>query len=350
MPDTARPALHPAYLRLLVAVLARQALDAAPLFREAGLPIEVLAAETLIDAAQLEALVVAVVRASGKPWLGLELGAAAQVLSHGPLGLAAAASGTVRDALTLIARYLGLRAPWLSLTLRESGARLELVLTPMPGLAASRRVLLEAALVMLEQLIVGLSARDAGEIEVELPWAPPDWARHYGSYLRARCRYLPAAESARMTLPAGLAAAAVLSADPDALAYARAECQRRLAEGAAGRDLLAAIRRQLADPRGAYPDAAAMARRLGRSLRSFHRDLASEGTRWQTLLDEARRERACVLLTETRKSMAEIALELGFAEPSNFSRVFRRWTGQSPGDYRAGRPAVGADRAEAADA
>lgn len=217
----------------------------------------------------------------------------------------------------------------------------------MPGLVASRRTLLETALVMLEQLIIGLTARSADGIEIELPWRAPDWARHYASYLRARCRFVGDGvgdgESARMTLPPGLAAAPVLSADPAALAYARAECQRRLAEGAAGRDLLAALRRQLADPRGPYPDAPTMARRLGRSLRSFHRDLAAEGTRWQTLLDEARRERACALLTDTRRPIADIALELGFAEPSNFSRVFRRWTGWSPGAYRAGRRAVPRD-------
>lgn len=338
-----RPALHPAYLRLLVAVLARQGLDALPLLSAVGIPAEALAGESLIDAARLEALVGAAQAASGKPWLGLELGAAAQVLSHGPLGLAAAASGTLQDALTLIARFLSLRAPWLTLTLVEQGPRLQLVLTPLPELLESRRTLLEAALVMLEQLIVALSARDAADIAVELPWAPPDWARHYASYLRAHCRFVPAASVARMTLPPGLAAAPVLSADPAALAYARAECQRRLAEGVAGRDLRAAIRLQLADPRGPWPDAATVARRLGRSLRSFHRDLAAEGLRWQQLLDEARCARACALLTETRRPIAEIALELGFAEPSNFSRVFRRWQGLSPGDYRAGRRA--ADRA-----
>lgn len=340
---TARAALHPAYLRLLVAVLARQGLDALPLLRAAGIQPEALSSEALIDAARLEALVTAAVSASGKPWLGLELGAAAQVLSHGPLGLAAAASGTLQDALTLIARFLSLRAPWLALSLGEEGPGLTLVLTPIPGLVTSRRTLLETALVMLEQLIIGLTARSTDGIEIELPWRAPDWARHYASYLRARCRFVAEGESARMTLPQSLAAAPVLSADPAALAYARAECQRRLAEGAAGRDLLAALRRQLADPRGPYPDAATMARRLGRSLRSFHRDLAAEGTRWQTLLDEARRERACALLTDTRRPIADIALELGFAEPSNFSRVFRRWTGWSPGAYRAGRRAVPRD-------
>ena len=44
-----------------------------------------------------------------------EFGAAVPVLSHGPLGLAASASRSLGEALALIARFLALRAPLLSL-------------------------------------------------------------------------------------------------------------------------------------------------------------------------------------------------------------------------------------------
>lgn len=328
-------ALHPAYLRLLVAVLVRHGVSIEALLRAANLPPMAVDGEALISNNSLERLINAALAATGRPWLGLELGAAAQVMSHGPLGLAAAASGTVRQALALAVRYVGLRSPWLSLELTDTGTELLLDLQPAPELRNSRRFLLEAALVMLEQVIIALSAQQCDAIEIALPWPAPDWSRHYGSFLRGRCHFGATGDRARLRIPARLADAAVLSADPAALAYARAECQRRMAEGADARALLATIQRQFASCSGQYPDAATMARTLGLSLRSFHRQLAAEGTRWQTLLDTARRDRACALLTETRRTIADIAVELGFAEPSNFSRVFRRWLGQSPGDYRA---------------
>ncbi|MDF9828048.1 AraC family transcriptional regulator [Ereboglobus sp. PH5-10] len=40
------------------------------------------------------------------------------------------------------------------------------------------------------------------------------------------------------------------------------------------------------------------------------------------------------LLRETRRSVVEIALEVGYANPSHFAKIFRRETGLSPSDYR----------------
>lgn len=40
------------------------------------------------------------------------------------------------------------------------------------------------------------------------------------------------------------------------------------------------------------------------------------------------------LLRETKKSVVEIALDVGYTNPSHFARLFRRETGLSPSDYR----------------
>jgi AraC family transcriptional regulator len=38
-----------------------------------------------------------------------------------------------------------------------------------------------------------------------------------------------------------------------------------------------------------------------------------------------------------RKSVATVALEVGYASPSHFAQLFRRETGVSPSDYRRQR-------------
>jgi len=49
-------------------------------------------------------------------------------------------------------------------------------------------------------------------------------------------------------------------------------------------------------------------------------------------MNEARR-----LLRETKRSVVDIALDVGFANPSHFARFFRRETGLPPSDYRQQR-------------
>ena len=82
------------------------------------------------------------------------------------------------------------------------------------------------------------------------------------------------------------------------------------------------------------PDPAAIAKRVGMSLRNLQRKLAEEGTSFQALLDETRAGMARGYLDEARYSVSEITYLLGFSGVSNFSRAFKRWTGQSPSAYR----------------
>jgi AraC family transcriptional regulator len=43
------------------------------------------------------------------------------------------------------------------------------------------------------------------------------------------------------------------------------------------------------------------------------------------------------LLRETKKNVVEVALEVGYADPGHFAKLFRRETGLSPSDYRRQR-------------
>ena len=72
---------------------------------------------------------------------------------------------------------------------------------------------------------------------------------------------------------------------------------------------------------------------LQRTERTLRRQLAALGTSYQQLVEEVRRERALSLLRNGHAS-AEVARLLGFSEPSVFYRAFKRWTGQTVGEYR----------------
>jgi len=77
-----------------------------------------------------------------------------------------------------------------------------------------------------------------------------------------------------------------------------------------------------------------VARALHMSVRTLSRRLAAEGTHFQAVKDEFRRDFAIQALTRSERSLPAIADELGFQDLACFSRAFKGWTGNSPAAYR----------------
>src|SRR5690606_9498407 len=70
------------------------------------------------------------------------------------------------------------------------------------------------------------------------------------------------------------------------------------------------------------------------SCSCFKRHLQTDGTSYQLLSDQVRREQALNLVADQSLSLKEIAWQLGFANSSAFNRAFKRWTGESPKEFR----------------
>ena len=79
------------------------------------------------------------------------------------------------------------------------------------------------------------------------------------------------------------------------------------------------------------------------SARTLHRRLEDEGSSFQAIKDGLRRDVAINSLAKSRQAVAEIAAELGFADPAAFYRAFVRWTGVAPAHYRKRLQAAGSD-------
>jgi AraC-like DNA-binding protein len=77
-----------------------------------------------------------------------------------------------------------------------------------------------------------------------------------------------------------------------------------------------------------------VASHLHMSTSTLQRRLRDENTNFQELMDNTRRSLAIDYVKERQQSLGDVAFLLGFADQSNFSRAFRRWTGQSPKAYR----------------
>lgn len=75
---------------------------------------------------------------------------------------------------------------------------------------------------------------------------------------------------------------------------------------------------------------ATIAEMLQVSQRSLQRHLSNNGTSFSNLVEETRIEKAQKYLLESNISMSQLADLLGYTEPSNFSRAFKRRVGLAP--------------------
>ncbi|GGO81460.1 transcriptional regulator [Marinobacterium nitratireducens] len=70
------------------------------------------------------------------------------------------------------------------------------------------------------------------------------------------------------------------------------------------------------------------------TTRTLRRKLTEEETSFQEIKDSLRRDTAIHLLSQPNEPVASIARQLGFSEPSAFTRAFKHWTGVAPSAYR----------------
>jgi AraC-like DNA-binding protein len=77
-----------------------------------------------------------------------------------------------------------------------------------------------------------------------------------------------------------------------------------------------------------------VARSLGMSKRTLARKLAAEGSSFNEILQDLRRDLAIRYLDDRKLHVSKIAWLLGFHEVSAFTHAFRRWTGKRPSEMR----------------
>jgi AraC-like DNA-binding protein len=162
--------------------------------------------------------------------------------------------------------------------------------------------------------------------------APPSTAEHhrlFGAVVR-----FGQPENA-VVYPSSALAAGMLSADPALLEVFEGDARRRLEQlkshGAVSGRVQTILGSRL---NGEVPSLASIASELAMSERSVQRSLSEERTTYREIVDDVRKGLALAHLSRPSATATDVALLLGFSEPSAFTRAFRRWTGVSPTQFR----------------
>lgn len=91
-----------------------------------------------------------------------------------------------------------------------------------------------------------------------------------------------------------------------------------------------------------FPELTSIASRLCITEQTIRRRLIKENTNYQQIKNNIRRNIAIDRLANSEQPITDIGFQLGFVEPSSFTRAFQQWTGVSPTDYRSGIRGEGA--------
>ena len=255
--------------------------------------------------------------------------------AQGPLGFAMISAPTLEAAFDVLARYGHVRSPWFRLKVKRSAHHWEIVVQRQIRLGAAVDIaLLEAVLLSAQALIEAVLGRPMREGRIACDYPAPSWIDRYREVFNGTVTFdakLPAIRIPRawLALPCPLADAALYN-----LVLGRLESERRRLES--GDHLQARVEVLLAAAGDAGLSLAQLAERLNLSRRTLIRRLNDAGTSFGKLLDTHQMRRAEALLRDSAFSASEVAYRLGYSDPANFTRAFRRWFGDTPGAYRAG--------------
>ncbi len=328
------PSVYPAQLVLLAA---RFGVDADTLLTDARIERAVLEqAEGRISPASSIALTRRALELTGEPGLGFYYGLQLKLSSHGSVGMLAMTSATLRDAIQVLIRFVSLRAPNLRFVYSEEAEHVSLELLDTLLEPSLRPFVVEAlftALVQMARTLLGRPLTTA----MELTFAEPPYYPRFSHLWPGSVRFAQARD--RLLLPKSRLNDALQMADSVAAQQIEKECEQELALRTQPDSLLGELRRAILAQREGFPSLKELAKQRHVSERTLKRQLHARKTTYRQLLDELKRDRARTLLENTQLGVQQVSQALGYADPANFHRAFRRWFGVSPEAFRRNRGA-----------
>jgi len=330
--DFAVPAIPSIYAAHIVQLAARWQIAPAVLLEGTGIyEAQLEDSHGKVSGLALRTLFLRAIQLTHEPGLGFFFGLQLKLSSHGMVGFAAMTSATLRDALRVAERFFALRAPFLSLHVVEQDEQAALELASVFPDTEVRAFVTESLFTALVQMARSVLGRPV-QAMFELNYPEPAYFTGFAHLWPGPVRF--GRPVSRICFAPALLDESLQMADAVAARQALSECERELGNLNETSSLLASVRRQLGARERGYPSLTELARERHVSPRTMKRRLAEQGTSYQTLLDELRRDRALKLLEIESRTIEQIADQLGYSDAANFNRAFRRWLGRSPSAWR----------------
>lgn len=249
---------------------------------------------------------------------------------QGALEAAVRSAPTVGDGLDVIGRFGHVRAPFLRIEPKRDAGALRLACEGAVQIEpATWRSLSLAAMLGVTSMLAPLLEGRMSEVEVRYPWPQPGYVSRIREAFTTDVRF--SQPEFCLSVPVALCGEISPFADPGLHAVALAELQSAARRIRASNQLLLKLQSLMARQRRTRLCEDDAARELGLSRRTLVRRLSASGTSFRQMLDAELKARARAMLDEGSLSRTQMADDLGFEDPTSFSRACRRWFGDDHG-------------------
>lgn len=324
-----------AWVKGIRGLFEHEGLDVQELFGEAGIRVADLDHPDMrCPTEKVSRLWDLAVQRSCNSLIGLAKPPSSSLANFDVIGYAMMSCPDLLASLECLVRYLRVVSEAATLVLRAEGEdAYSIGMSLCGGGAAVPRQRYEFDTLTLLSFLCWISGRHVAPLYVEFSYPPPPDPQRYedsfGSPVRFNAsanRLFLSAADLRLPLPTHNPALEKFHAQ-----FA-GQCLSRLDNGRISRQVSDLLARKLL---GWEPRREEVARLLCMGERTLRRRLEQEGTSFQKILDETRRELAEQYLAQQRYSVGEIAYMLGFADQGTLFRACRRWFDVSPKQYQA---------------
>jgi AraC-like DNA-binding protein len=271
---------------------------------------------------------------TGNDRLGLLIGRHTNIISLGPIGIAAAIAPTLREGLRILENYTRLHVTYIRMALASGLHGITINFHFLHQTGDVKRFHMESAMMLLQHYVETMTGRPLENAEYKFAIPRPEYAAEYTHWLHSPVSFdwpeaaveLPAS---LLDLPSPYYNAGMWHETTMDLARRIRALENR--EQCPYTQYVVALMRASEPP---LPDLAAVAERLHVSERTLNRRLQQEGTSFRGIRGEVLAGWARRHLLESNDSVEAIAAALGYQDAANFRRAFRRAEGCSPGEFR----------------
>jgi len=260
------------------------------------------------------------------------LAAERDALAHGSLGIAAALSLDLENAILLIQKYIKTRHSGMNIEAALSGEFFEILLTvPKTNLYSERLTVLSTLLVFesgLRKMLVVDSEEYLVIINVTYPM-PDGWT---GVSSNTKIQFDQSRNS--LEFSQNLLKKQLIFSDQHELNLAQKICDVELKNLEALNDLSEVVKSKLSRAALPLPNIEVIASDLNISVRTLRRRLESLGVQYIDLKQEVLNTKAVELLSFSDLSLQQISWELGYSDYKSFSRSFKTLNKLTPNQYR----------------